>query len=223
MKIDIITIFPDQIKSFILEGIFRIAQERSSVEINVHNLRKWATDKHKTVDDRPYGGGAGMVMKVEPIYNALSELKTENTKVVLMTPKGSPLKQETLKRFVKKPSVNLIIMCGHYEGVDYRVHEYLIDEEISIGDYVLSGGELPALVLVDGIIRLIPGVLGNSESSKEESFENSLLEYPQYTRPEIFNDWGVPKVLLKGNHREIDKWRSNRARSITRKTRPELF
>lgn len=222
MKINIITIFPNQIKAFIKEGIFRIAQERSSVEILVHDLRSWTSDKHRTVDDRPYGGGAGMVMKVEPIYRALTELKSSSSKVILVTPKGIPLKQEKLKMIAREKDQDLIVLCGHYEGIDNRVHEHLVDEEISIGDYVLSGGELPALVLVDGIIRLIPGVLGNSESAKDESFENFLLEYPQYTRPETFNGWKVPEVLLQGDHAKIDRWRHKRARSLTAKSRPDL-
>ena len=206
-KFDIITIFPKTIEEYINTGIVRIAREKGLVEINVHDLRKWATDRHKTVDDTPYGGGPGMIMKIEPIYKAIKELKKENTLVAITTPKGEQLKQKKLVEFSKEKDLHMIILCGRYEGFDQRIHDYLVDYEFSVGEYVLSGGELPALVLVDGITRLISGVLGNESSLEEETFNEDFLEYPQYTKPEIFNGWSVPKVLLSGNHKEIEKFR----------------
>lgn len=206
-KFDIITIFPNTIEEYINTGIVRIAREKGLVEINVHDLRKWTTDKHKTVDDTPYGGGPGMIMKVEPIYNAIKELKKENTIVAITTPKGEQLKQKKLVEFSKEKDLHMIILCGRYEGFDQRIHDHLVDYEFSVGEYILSGGELPALVLVDGITRLIPGVLGNESSLEEETFNDNSLEYPQYTKPEEFNGWKVPDVLLSGNHKEIDNYR----------------
>lgn len=207
MKFDIITIFPKIVEEYINTSILKNAQEKELVEIYVHDLRKWATDKHNTVDDTPYGGGPGMIMKVGPIHNAIEELKEENTIVAITTPKGKKIKQKDLKNFSAKKDMHMIIICGRYEGVDQRVHENLVDYEFSIGDYILTGGELPALVLVDGITRLLPGVLGNKESLKEETFNEGKKEYPQYTKPEEFKDWKVPKVLLSGNHKEIQKYR----------------
>ncbi|MGI6484175.1 MAG: tRNA (guanosine(37)-N1)-methyltransferase TrmD [Candidatus Dojkabacteria bacterium] len=206
-KFDIITIFPKTIEEYINTGIIRIAREKGLVKINVHDLRKWATDRHKTVDDTPYGGGPGMIMKVEPIYKAIQELKKENTLVAITTPKGEQLKQKKLVEFSKEKDLHMIILCGRYEGFDQRIHDHLVDYEFSVGEYVLSGGELPALVLVDGITRLISGVLGNESSLENESFNNDMLEYPQYTKPEVFNKWSVPKVLLSGNHKEIENFR----------------
>jgi tRNA (guanine37-N1)-methyltransferase len=207
MKFDIITIFPKIVEEYINTSILKNAQQKKLVEINVHDLRKWAKDKHSTVDDTPYGGGPGMIMKIEPIYNAIQELKQENTIVAITTPKGKKLVQKDLDNFSKKKDLHMIILCGRYEGFDQRIHDHLVDYEFSIGDYVLSGGELPALVLVDGITRLIPGVLGNEQSLKDETFKDNKLEYPQYTKPEEFKDWTVPKVLLSGNHKEIEKYR----------------
>jgi len=210
MKFDIITIFPNVVQEYINTGILRIAQEKDIIDINVHDLRDWTNDKHKTVDDTPYGGGPGMVMKVEPIFNALKDLKKENTKVLITTPKGEKLTQSKLEEFSKQTDTHYIIICGRYEGFDQRVHNHLIDYEFSIGDYVLSGGELPALVLVDGITRLIPGVLGNEGSLDSESFNNDMLDFPQYTKPEEFNNWKIPEVLKSGNHEEIKKWRESK-------------
>jgi len=210
MKFDIITIFPKVVQEYINTGILRIAQEKGLVEINVHDLRDWANDKHRTVDDTPYGGGPGMVMKVEPIFNALKDLKKENTKVLITTPKGEKLTQGKLEEFSKQEDTHYIILCGRYEGFDQRVHDHLVDYEFSIGGYILSGGELPALVLVDGITRLIPGVLGNEESLENESFNNDMLDFPQYTKPEEFNNWKIPDVLKSGNHKEIRKWRESK-------------
>ena len=207
IKFDIITIFPKAVEEYINTSILKNALEKKLVQINIHNLRKWAKDKHKTVDDTPYGGGPGMIMKVEPIYNAIQDLKQENTIVAITTPQGKQLKQEHLENFSSKKDLHMIILCGRYEGFDQRVHDKLVDYEFSIGQYVLTGGELPALVLVDGITRLIPGVLGNEESLREETFQDGKSEYPQYTKPEDFKGWKVPKVLLSGNHKEIEKYR----------------
>lgn len=223
IQIDILTIFPEQVENFLKYSIPSIAVEKDLVKIQVHNLRKWTTDKHQTIDDRPFGGGAGMVMKVEPIFNALRELRKEGSIVIATTPRGKKLGQPMLKELSTDKDAHYIILCGHYEGFDERVLENLVDLEISIGDYVLSSGELAALVIVDGIVRLIPGVLGNEESALNESFEDSLLEHPHYTRPEIFNDWKVPEVLLSGNHSEIEKWRKQQSESITKKNRPDLL
>ncbi|MDD3474992.1 MAG: tRNA (guanosine(37)-N1)-methyltransferase TrmD, partial [Candidatus Dojkabacteria bacterium] len=209
MKFDIITIFPNVIQEYINTGILRIAQEKKLVEIDVHDLRKWTEDKHRTVDDTPYGGGPGMVMKIEPIYKAIQELKKEDSVVCITTPKGDKLTQSKLKELSEEKNTHYIIICGRYEGVDQRVHENLVNYEFSIGEYILSGGELPALVFVDGITRLIPGVLGNEESLDSESFNNgSDLDFPQYTKPEDFNGWKVPDVLLSGNHKDIKDWRN---------------
>ncbi len=207
IKFDILTIFPESISAYINSSIVKRAQEKELVEIVVHNLRDWSTDKHSTVDDTPYGGGPGMVMKVEPVFNALNDLRKENSKVFMTTPKGEKLVQNKLVQLSKDKNAHYIVLCGHYEGFDQRIHDYLIDYEFSIGEYVLSGGEIPALVLIDGITRLIPGVLGNEESLLAESFTNDVLDFPQYTKPSEFNDWKVPDVLLSGNHKEIKEWR----------------
>lgn len=214
IKFDIITIFPNIIEEYINTGIVRIAREKKLVDINVHDLRKWTEDNHKTVDDTPYGGGPGMIMKIEPIYNALKELKKKNTIVAITTPKGKTLVQSELVEFSKNENLHMIVLCGRYEGFDERIHDHLVDYEFSIGEYVLSGGELPSLVLIDGITRLIPGVLGNESSLNEESFNKNSLEYPQYTKPEEFNGWKVPDVLLSGNHKEIDKFRKKHTKMV---------
>jgi len=207
MQIDILTIFPDQVRNFISEGIFRIAS-KSGVEIKVHNLRDWTKDNHKTVDDRPFGGGPGMIMKVEPIYKAVNDLKKEETWVVVTGPRGKKLSPSVAKNLAKNK--HILLICGHYEGVDERVRKNIADEEISIGDYVLSGGELPALVITDALLRHVPGVLGNPDSLIEESFEPEITcEYPQYTRPADFRGWKVPDVLLSGDHKKIEKWRKS--------------
>ena len=204
---DIVTIFPEVISAYINSSIIKRAQEKNLVKIDIHNLRDWATDKHKSVDDTSYGGGAGMVMKIEPIYNCLKDLRKENSIVVLTSPKGEKLVQSKLVELSKNPDAHYIILCGHYEGFDQRIHEYLVDWEFSIGEYVLSGGEVPALVLIDGITRLIPGVLGNEESLLSETFNTDTPDYPTYTKPDEFNGWRVPDVLLSGNHKEIKEWR----------------
>jgi len=206
---DIVTIFPEVISAYTNSSIIKRAQEKQLVKINIHNLRNWAKDKHKSVDDKPYGGGPGMLMKIEPIFNCLKDLKKENSIVILTSPKGERLTQKKLKELSQNTNAHYIILCGHYEGFDQRIHDYLVDYEYSIGDYVLSGGELPALVLVDGITRLIPGVLGNEESLISETFNSDIPDYPQYTKPEEFNGWKVPDILLSGNHKEIKEWREN--------------
>lgn len=237
MKFDIITIFPDQMNSFIKEGIFRIAQSKGQAEIVVHNLRDWSTNKHKQVDDRPYGGGAGMVLMIEPIFKAINQLKKQNTKVIVTSPGGKPLTQKMLRDFAavdyesneeggvnqQKNNKHFIILCGHYEGFDERIKENLVDYDISIGDYVLSGGELAALVIIDGIVRLLPGVLGNSLSSETESFETGKLDFPVWTRPAEFNGWKVPEILLEGHHKNIDKYRDEQALKLTIKSRSDLL
>jgi len=219
---ELITIFPEVLESYINTSIVKRAQDKGLVKINVHNLRKWAEGKHKKVDDTPYGGGPGMVIMVEPVYKAIEELKKENTKVFITTPKGEKLKQEKLSELSSIQDAHYIVLCGHYEGFDQRIHDHLVDYEFSIGDYVLSGGELPALVLVDGITRLIPGVLGNEESLIEESFNEGNLDYPQYTKPEIFKDWKVPDVLLSGHHKNILDWRKSMSNEDTVKKRPDI-
>ena len=226
LQLDIITIFPDIFGSYFNESIIKRAQKKKLVKINIHNLRKWTLDKHKTVDDKPYGGGAGMVMKVEPTFKAISEIKkskikNQKSKVILLTPQGKLFNQKIAKRLSKLKQI--ILICGHYEGVDERTRKHLVDEEISIGDYVLTGGELPAMVLADTIIRLIPGVVGKKDSVKYESFEKGLLDYPQYTRPENFKGWKVPKILLSGNHKKIQEWRMKKAIEKTKKRRPDLL
>jgi tRNA (guanine37-N1)-methyltransferase len=216
ISFNIITLFPKQIETFISEGIFRIAKEKGLAQFKIHNLRDWGKGNYKQVDDRPYGGGPGMVLMVEPIFNAVEEIKKKSpeAKVILTTPKGKKLNQELLNSLsanIKKQDKSYIIICGHYEGFDQRIHDHLSDLEISIGDFVLSGGELPALIILDGITRLIPGVLGNEDSATLDSFmKGNNLDYPQYTRPEEFKGWEVPEVLLSGNHKNIDKWRHDR-------------
>jgi tRNA (guanine37-N1)-methyltransferase len=185
--------------------------------IVVHDLRDWTSDKHRTVDDHPFGGGAGMLLKVEPIFKAIEDLKSDHSEVWITDPAGEIITQNVLKkvsRSLLSENTHVIIIVGHYEGVDYRVIKHLVDWRFSIGSYILSGGELPTLVLIDGLLRLIPGVLGNPQSNKDESFENDMLEYPQYTRPAEFNRWKVPEVLLSGNHAEIEKWRLEHKKQV---------
>jgi len=198
------------------------AQESGAVEIVVHDLREWTEDRHRRVDDEPYGGGPGMVMKPEPFFAAVEELRTAKTKVVLMTPQGQRFDQARARGMSAEE--HLILLCGHYEGVDHRVVEALVDEELSIGDYVLTNGAIAATVVVDAIVRLIPGVLGDDQSVEEESFSDSnLIEGPQYTRPPEFKGMTVPDVLLSGHHAEIEKWRQQMAKERTRKNRPDLL
>ena len=221
MKIDILTLFPAMFKSPFGESIIKRAQNKKLVEIKIHNLRKWTKDKHKTVDDRPFGGGVGMVLMIEPISLALKDLKKKNSKVILLTPQGQVFNQKKAQKLSKEK--HLILLCGHYEGVDERIRENLVDQEISIGDYILTGGELPSMVVAETIIRLLPGVLEKPEAIKDESFANSLLEYPQYTRPANYKGKKVPQVLLSGDHESIAQWRKGQAIKVTKKKRPELI
>lgn len=220
MKFNIITIFPNIFDSYFNESIIKRAAEKKLINIKTHNLRDWTTNKHKTVDDTPYGGGAGMVMKIEPLYKSIkfvkSKVESKKSKVVLLSAKGKKWNQQMARKYSKLDEI--IMVCGRYEGVDERITKF-IDEEISIGDYILTGGEIGAMVIVDSVTRLLPGVLGNEESSINESHSTpGILEYPQYTRPEIFEAGGkkypVPEILLSGNHAEIEKWRKKNSKHI---------
>ena len=213
MTFDIITIFPNIFDSYFSESILKRAQKEDLIKIKIHDLRDYAEGKHRKVDDTPYGGGAGMLMKVEPIFKAVNQIKKDaKARVILFSAKGKKYTQKDAKRLAKYD--NLVLLCGRYEGVDERVAKNLVDEEISIGDFVLTGGEIPAMILVDSVARLIPGVLGNSESVKEESHSiEGQLEFPQYTKPEEFNGWKVPKVLLSGNHKKIKEWREKNSKN----------
>ena len=219
MRIDILTLFPGMFENILGESMLKIAQKKGLVKIGVHNLRDWTSDSHKTADDKPFGGGPGMVMKVEPVCRALKDLG-RTSKIILLTPQGKKFDQAAATRLPKEK--HLVLICGHYECVDERLRE-LADEEISIGDYVLTCGELPALVLVDAAVRLIPGVLGHKESTKSESFEDDMLEYPQYTRPAEFEGAKVPEILLSGDHKRIEKWRKEQALHRTKERRPDLL
>jgi tRNA (guanine37-N1)-methyltransferase len=239
VKIDIVTLFPEICRAPLSESIMKRAQEKRIVDLQIHNLRDWTTDKHHVMDDAPFGGGQGMVMKPEPIFAAVEaltqtpnpRLSTSNaeqsaigdrrSKVLLMSPAGRRFDQQMANQLSQEP--HLIIISGHYEGVDHRVIEHLIDLEISIGDYVLTNGAIAAAVLVDSIVRLLPGTLGHEQSAGDDSFSNGLLEAPQYTRPADFRGWKIPEVLLSGNHAEIAKWRKEQAIKRTRDNRPDLI
>ena len=206
MKIDVLTLFPEMFEGVFNTSIIKRAQAKGLLEVSVRDLRSWGEGERRNVDDRPYGGGVGMILRVDIIDAALKDLRKKNSKVILLDATGTKFTQPKAGELSKIE--HLILIAGHYEGVDHRVHEYLVDETISIGDYVLTGGEIPSMVIVDSVIRLIPGVLGKDESSADESHkEPGYLEYPQYTRPEEYKGWKVPKVLLSGNHGEINKWR----------------
>lgn len=231
MKIDILTLFPEICRAPLSESMMKRAQENRIVDLHIHNLRDWATDKHHIVDDAPFGGGQGMVMKPEPIFAAVEELqsKIENqrqsgsdkSKIILMSPAGRRFNHAMATKLSKES--HLIIICGHYEGVDHRVIERLVDLEVSIGDYVLTNGAIAAVVLVDAVVRLLPGVLGHEQSAADDSFSTELLEAPQYTRPAEFRGWKVPDVLLSGNHGEIAAWKKKEAMKRTRENRPDLL
>jgi tRNA (guanine37-N1)-methyltransferase len=231
MKIDILTLFPEICRAPLSESIMKRAQEHGIIDLRIHNLRDWTRDRHHIVDDAPFGGGQGMVMKPEPIFAAVEDLlgqideksKIENrkSKIILMSPAGRRLDQSIAERFSRES--HLIIVCGHYEGVDHRIIEHLVDLEISIGDYVLTNGAIAAVVLVDAIVRLLPGTLGHERSAADDSLSGGLLEAPQYTRPAEFRGWKVPEVLLSGNHAEIEKWRKKEALRRTRENRPDLL
>jgi tRNA (guanine37-N1)-methyltransferase len=220
MHFDIFTLFPDMFQGPFSESILKRAQERGLLSIALHDIRKATTDKHHVVDDYPYGGGAGMVMKPEPIFAAIEAIY-QGGQIILLSPQGQIFTQQIARTLAQEARVTLI--CGHYEGVDERVREHLVTDEISIGDYVLTGGELAAMVVVDATSRLIPGVLGGDESIVEESYSAGLLEYPHYTRPPEFRSWRVPDILLSGNHAEIARWRRKESLRRTRERRPDLF
>lgn len=219
MKFDVLTLFPEMFAP-IETSIIGKAKEKGILEINLINIRDFSKDKHKKVDDTPYGGGAGMVMRPDVVYDAFQSVYQEKTKCVYLSPQGAVLTQQKVEELSK--CEHLILLCGHYEGIDQRVLEAIQPEEISIGDYVLTGGELPAMVLIDAVSRYVKGVLNNA-SIQEESFSNGLLEYPQYTRPEVFLDKKVPEVLLSGHHENIRKWREEQSLAITKKKRPDLL
>ena len=238
MKIDILTLFPEICRAPLGESMMKRAQENRIVDLRIHNLRDWTTDKHHVVDDAPFGGGQGMVMKPEPIFAAVEDLcgitqKTSNVqrptsnvqpqkpKVILMSPAGNRFDQQMATQLSHEP--HLIVICGHYEGVDHRVVEQLVDLEISIGDYVLTNGAIAAVVLVDAVVRLLPGVLGDEQSAVDDSFRGGMLEAPQYTRPAEFRGWKVPDVLLSGNHAEIAAWRKEQGLKRTKGNRPDLL
>lgn len=221
MTIDIITLFPQMFAGPFEESMLKRAQDKGILEITIHDLRQWAGDERGTVDDKPYSGGPGMILMVEPIYRALESLRRPTReKIILLTPQGKKFSQDRARELSKLD--HLILIAGHYEGFDERVRS-LVDEEISIGDYVLTGGELPAMVVVDAVVRLIPGVIGKEASLQEESFTNGLLEYPQYTRPEEFKGMPVPPILLSGHHTAITKWRQDQAKKRTQIRRPDLI
>lgn len=219
MKFDILTLFPEMFAP-LEQSIIGRAVENNRIEINLTNIRDFSKDKHKKVDDTPYGGGKGMVIRPDVVYDAYESVKDENAKVIYMSPKGKVLNQEKVKALSKEN--HLIILCGHYEGIDQRVLDEIVDEEISIGDYVLTGGEIPAMVLVDSVSRYVEGVLSEGSTS-EESFSDGLLEYPQYTRPEEFRGKKVPEVLISGHHENIKKWREEKSLEITKENRPDLL
>ena len=219
MQFDVLTLFPEMFKS-LDESIIGRAKEKGLININLVNIRDFSKNKHKKVDDTPYGGGAGMVMMPDVVYDAYKSLDSKDAKVIYMSPQGQKLNQKKVVELSKEK--HIILLCGHYEGIDQRVIDEIVDEEISIGDYVLTGGELPAMIVIDSVSRYIEGVL-KDDSTKEESFSEGLLEYPQYTRPEVFNGKQVPEVLLSGHHENIDKWRREQSLKNTKKKRPDLL
>ena len=220
MQFDILTLFPEMFEP-LKQSIIKRAQENDLININLINIRDFSEDKHKKVDDTPAGGGAGMVMRVDVLYNAYKSIKQkENAKVIYLSPKGKKLNQKKVEELSKEKQI--ILICGHYEGVDQRAIDLIEPEEISIGDYVLTGGEIPAMVLIDSVSRYVPGVLSNG-STFEESFSNNMLEYPQYTRPEEFMGLKIPEVLMSGNHQKVDQWRKEKSLEITKKNRPDLL
>jgi len=221
MRLDILTLFPEICRAPLSESIMKRARKNGIIDLHIHNLRDWTKDKHHIVDDAPFGGGQGMVMKPEPIFAAVESLRTQGSTVVLMAPQGKSLTQSLATELSKRD--HMIVICGHYEGVDHRVIEHLVDLEISIGDYVLTNGAIAAVILVDAVARLVPGVLGHEQSAADDSFSAGLLEAPQYTRPAEFRGWKVPDVLLSGNHAEIAAWRKELGLKRTKENRPDLI
>jgi len=221
MKIDVLTLFPGMFLGPLDESIIKRARESGRLDLKIHNLREYAHDRHRTVDDRPFGGGPGMLLKPEPIFEAVEDLGREMTRVILLSPSGRTFNHAIASELAQFE--HLMLVSGHYEGFDERVRDQLADDELSIGDYVLTNGALPVMVVVDAVTRLLPGVLGDDESANEESFSHGLLEYPQYTRPADFRGMKVPEVLLSGNHAEIARWRGEQARLRTQERRPDLL
>ncbi|HWX22234.1 MAG TPA: tRNA (guanosine(37)-N1)-methyltransferase TrmD [Candidatus Binatia bacterium] len=221
MKIDVLTLFPAMFAGPLDESIVMRARRAGLLDLEIHNLRDYAHDRHRTVDDRPFGGGPGMLLKPEPIFEAVEKLAREKTRVILLSPAGRAFNQAIARELALLD--DLLLVSGHYEGFDERIRAELADDELSIGDYVLTNGALPAMVIIDAVTRLLPGALGDDESSQEESFSHGLLEYPQYTRPAEFRGMKVPEVLLSGNHAEIAKWRAEQSRQRTKERRPDLL
>ena len=220
MKIDVLTLFPAMFAGPLDESIIKRARKKGLLDLNVHDLRDWTHDRHRTVDDRPFGGGPGMLMKPEPIFEAVETLRLQGTRIILLSPAGRKFEQQIARDLAGQN--HLLLVTGHYEGFDERARK-LADDELSIGDYVLTNGALPAMVVVDAVTRLLPGVLGDDESSRDESFSHGLLEYPQYTRPAEFRGMRVPDVLISGNHADIEKWRREQAKLRTKQQRPDLL
>jgi len=221
MRIDVLTLFPPMLDGFLSESMMGRAQEAKLLEIKVHNLRDWTKDKHHVTDDRPFGGGAGMVLKCEPVFEAIEQLQTPGCRRIYLTPDGTPLSPALALELSQQQ--HLVLLSGHYEGIDQRIREKVIDQEVSIGDYVLTNGTLAAAVLIDALARFIPGVLGEEKSLTTESFTSKLLDFPQYTRPAVYRGMSVPEVLLSGNHGEIEKWRHARQLEKTKQVRPDLL
>ncbi len=221
MRIDILTLFPGMFEGALEESIIKRARKGGKADIRVHNLRDWTDDKHRKVDDKPFGGGPGMVIKPQPLFDAVDALRSRAARIVLMTPQGRRLDQASARKLAK--ARHIIVVCGHYEGIDERFRSKCVTDEISLGDFVLTGGEIPAMALVDCVVRLLPGVVGDKESLEFESFSAGLLEYPHYTRPADFRGLKVPKVLLSGDHKKIDAWRREMALKRTKKMRPDML
>ena len=223
MRIDILTVMPDALESPLHTSILQRAQDKGLVEIHVHNLREWSLRKHRKVDDYPFGGEAGMVMQIEPVWRCMEELKSQRDydEIIFTSPDGEQLDQPMANALSLKE--NLMILCGHYKGVDYRIREHLITKEITIGDYVLTGGELPAAVIADAVVRLLPGAIGDEQSALSDSFQDGLIEAPVYTRPEVFNGWHVPEILLSGHAAKIAEWKMQQSLALTRRLRPHLL
>ena len=223
MRIDILTVMPDALESPLHTSILQRAQDKGLVEIHVHNLRDWSLRKHRKVDDYPFGGEAGMVMQIEPVWRCMEELKSQRDydEIIFTSPDGEQLDQPMANALSLKE--NLMILCGHYKGVDYRIREHLITKEITIGDYVLTGGELPAAVIADTVVRLLPGAIGDEQSALSDSFQDGLIEAPVYTRPEVFNGWHVPEILLSGHAAKIAEWKMQQSLERTRRLRPNLL
>lgn len=221
LTIDVLTLFPGMFRGYFDESIMKRARERGIVAISLHDLRDWAVDRHRSVDDTPYGGGAGMVMTAPVVCSAVESLRGDSGRVVLLSPQGKALDQETAKRLARGP--HLVLISGHYEGVDERVRSLCVDEEVSVGDFVLSNGSLAAMVLIDAVVRLVPGVVGDERSVREDSFYDGILDYPHYTKPRVFRGLEVPEVLLTGDHERIRKWRRREALRRTLESRPDLL